>query len=78
MSDDGWAGLMVMHSCMVSLWCMVLWQARKTYSDSVDATGVSVSRAHNALNKLGLVESVYTCNRMTDALLCVTVRTKED
>ena len=54
---------------------MVLWQARKTYSDSVDAAGVSVSRARDALNELGLVEGVYTCNRVTDALLRVAART---
>ena len=48
------------------------------YSDSVDAAGVSVSRARDALNKLGLVEGMYTRNRVTDALLCVAARTKED
>ena len=39
---------------------MVLWQARKTYSDSVDAAGVSVSRARDALNELGLVMKACT------------------
>ena len=63
----------MIHGCMVScgawfcgrpvsgvLWCMVLWQASKTNSDSVDAAGVSVSRARNALNKLRLVMKAYT------------------
>ena len=37
------------------LWCMLLWQASKMYSDSVDTAGVSMSRARNALNEVGLV-----------------------
>ena len=40
---------------MAAILCgMVLWQAGKTYSDSVDAAGVSVSRARGALDKLDL------------------------
>ena len=60
------------------LCCMVLWQAGKTYSDSVDAAGVSVSRARGALNKLNLRRRVYTCIRVHDAVLRVAARTKED
>ena len=37
---------------------LVLWQARKMYSDSVDATVVST--AHNVLNELGLVMKACT------------------
>ena len=76
--DDGWAGSgwvdgdAQLHSV---LWCMVLWQARKMCSDSADVTGVSMSRARNVLKELSLVEGVYTCNRMTDALLRVAART---
>ena len=51
--------------------CMVLWQAGKTYSDSIDAAGVSVSRARGALDKLDLRRRVYTCIRVSDALLRV-------
>ena len=60
------------------LCCMVLWQAGKTYSDSVDATGVSVSRARGVLDKVDLRRHVYTCIRVSDALLRVAARTKED
>ena len=61
------------------LCCMVLWQAGKTYSDSVDAAGGSVSRARGALDKLDLRRRVYTCSvRVSDALLRVAARTKED
>ena len=48
------------------------------YSDSVDSASVSVSRACDVLNELGFVEGVYTCNRVTDALLRIAARTKED
>ena len=64
---------------MAGILCgMVLWQAGKTYSDSVDAAGVSVSRARGALDKLDLWRRVYTCIRVSDALLRVAARTKED
>ena len=44
--DDGYAWL---ESCVAWFCGMVLWQAGKTYSDSVDAAGVSVSRAHGCV-----------------------------
>ena len=50
------------------------------YSGSVDAAGVSVSRACNVLNELSLNcdEGMYTWNHVIDALLRVAARTKED
>ena len=81
MSDDGMAGLnartMVMHG-----WKLVLHGSvagLEDYSDSVDAAAVSVSRARGALDKLDLRRRVYTCSvRVSDALLRVAARTKED